>query len=393
MLPVNTQTVLVTGMSDIRRWIHGYNSDCLDIILDSSILEGPATERFINSLGYSVSGTRVITYRSGIFDGHLRTGSFVIVVGGGSCLDDVKLRIYLNSLGLKELPDLNARCGFLLLPELRHRAHLLAAIPTTLGTGSEVSQAAVAKKPGVRKLVLGVGLAPTIAWHNTDFLQSLPTSLLHEGALEIFARLLGTFVASQDDTHQPEDAVVRGYVHDMAPALMDGDLLKDSRWQENLLRIGARSHQAGVTYKRPPFGVKWWPIVNEICALTGERKIPVLSLVLPQILVRILEGDDRWGSAVRLRSIWSSFAENAGRDLPEDPVLGVASLLATNVRHSDYQSLCISALVERIMRAWGQGLPMFRGFESNELENLLEAALVPPPSRCLDRQPRTCPFQ
>lgn len=28
------------------------------------------------------------------------------------------------------------------------------------------------------------------------------------------------------------------------------------------------------------------------------------------------------------------------------------------------------------MRAWGEGLPMFRGFEGNELENLLEAALV-----------------
>ncbi|WP_376707112.1 iron-containing alcohol dehydrogenase [Trueperella abortisuis] len=377
MLPFNTQTVLLAGMSDLRRWIHGYNSDCLDIVLDSSILEGPAAERFISSLGHSGGDRRVITYRNGRFDGHLRTSSFVIVVGGGSCLDDVKLRIYLNSLGLTELPDLNERCGFLLLPELQHRAHLLAAIPTTLGTGSEVSQVAVAKKSGVRKLVLGAGLAPTIAWHNTDFLQSLPSSLLHEGVLEIFARLLGIFVASQDDTHQPEDAVVRGYVHDMAPALMDGDLLKDSRWQENLLRIGARSHQVGVTYKRPPFGVKWWPIVNEICALTGERKIPVLSLILPQMLVQILEGDDRWGSAVRLRSIWSSFVEIAGPGVSEDPVAGVATLLATDVRHLDLQSLCIPALVERILRAWGEGLPMFRGFESNELENLLEAALVP----------------
>lgn len=378
MLPVNTQTVLVAGVSDLRSWIHGYNSDFLDIVLDSSILEGSATESFINSLGHSVSDTRVITYRSGRLDGHFRTGSFVIVVGGGSCLDYVKLRIYLNSLGLTQLPDLNARCGFLLLPELQRRVHLLAAIPTTLGTGSEVSQVAVAKEQSVRKLVLGAGLAPTVAWHNTDFLQSLPSNILHEGVLEIFARLLGTFIASQDDTHQPEDAVVRGYVHGMAPALMDGDLLKDSRWQENLLRIGARSHQSGVTYKRPPFGVKWWPIVNEICALTGERKIPVLSMILPQILVRILEGDDRWGSAVRLRSIWSSFVENAGRDVPEDPVAGVTSLLAANVQHSDYQSLCIPALVERIMRAWGEGLPMFCGFESNELEDLLEAALAPP---------------
>lgn len=38
MLPINTQTVLVAGMSDLRRWIHGYNSDFLDIVLDSSIM-------------------------------------------------------------------------------------------------------------------------------------------------------------------------------------------------------------------------------------------------------------------------------------------------------------------------------------------------------------------
>lgn len=373
MIPFNTQTMLLRQSAELFYWLRHLNQGLVDIVIDESVFEQEATLKHLGIITTLVQDTRVVTYRGkGCFS--LRPSSFVVAIGGGTVLDDVKLRAYFDAFPT-EMPRHLARRGMVILPELPERPHIVAAIPTTLGTGSEASQVAILRGHGKRQLLLGDGLAPALAFHSPEFLEGLPGTLLSEGVLEILARLIGPYIGSRASSNV-EDATVRAYVSYMAPVLTNPELLVETVWKSDLLRIGARAHQAGVTGGRSPYGVKWWPIVNEICALTGDRKIPVLASVLPQIFARILAGDNRWGSSTQLYAIWKAIAFNAQGDLSHDPVVGLQELFSLHVPRADLSGIDTETLAHHVMRTWGGGSPMFQGFEYQDIANLLQDTIV-----------------
>jgi acetaldehyde dehydrogenase/alcohol dehydrogenase len=91
----------------------------------------------------------------------------IVAVGGGSVLDAAKaMRLFYESpaveLGELTLPFLDARKRVAHYPEIDHSVRL-AAVPTTAGTGSEVSPAAVLTAGGRKVTLVDYSLVPDLA--------------------------------------------------------------------------------------------------------------------------------------------------------------------------------------------------------------------------------------
>lgn len=118
-------------------------------------------------------------------------------IGGGSVMDTVKM------LMIKyEKPDENL---LMILPffgtlGLRQKVKYWIAIPTTSGTGSEVTQAAVltdmSRDPPKKLEVLNEELPADITILDTEFVKEMPPFLTMATGLDAFAHALGSYVSN-----------------------------------------------------------------------------------------------------------------------------------------------------------------------------------------------------
>ena len=86
----------------------------------------------------------------------------VIALGGGSAMDCAKAMVYFSGV-----------------------AAALIAIPTTSGSGSEVTDFAILTHNGVKHPLVDDALRPQIAILDSDLVQSLPKSLIADGGLHM----------------------------------------------------------------------------------------------------------------------------------------------------------------------------------------------------------------
>jgi acetaldehyde dehydrogenase/alcohol dehydrogenase len=126
----------------------------------------------------------------------------IVAVGGGSVIDAAKaMRLFHESpdLDLHELtlPFLDARKRVARYPQIAHDVRLVA-LPTTAGTGSEVSPAAVLTVDGRKATLVDYSLVPDVAVIEPRLTASMPRALTAdtgvdalthalEGAVSIFA--------------------------------------------------------------------------------------------------------------------------------------------------------------------------------------------------------------
>ncbi len=121
----------------------------------------------------------------------------IIAIGGGSVMDAAKV------IMLKyEKPETNL---YMLLPlgsplGLRKKIRYLIAIPTTSGTGSEVTNAAVLtdtnRTPYKKFEITWPELVPDIAILDTDFVEDMPPFLTKGTGLDALAHAVGSYVSN-----------------------------------------------------------------------------------------------------------------------------------------------------------------------------------------------------
>ena len=95
----------------------------------------------------------------------------IAALGGGSAMDCAKAMLYFSGLDAK-----------------------LAAIPTTSGSGSEVTDFAVLTHDGVKHPLVDPRLAPDIAILDDELLQELPKSLIADAGFDVLAHALEGYV-------------------------------------------------------------------------------------------------------------------------------------------------------------------------------------------------------
>ena len=118
----------------------------------------------------------------------------VIAVGGGSAIDAAKaIRLFHESpqLSLAELtlPFLDARKRVSQYPEVEHSLRLVA-VPTTSGTGSEVSPAAVLTAGGRKLTLVDYSLVPDIAIVDPRLTLTMPPALTADTGVDALTHAL-----------------------------------------------------------------------------------------------------------------------------------------------------------------------------------------------------------
>lgn len=298
-----------------------------------------------------------------------------VVIGGGAVLDRVKLA---TLPGPPTSRWADSRSGLVLPPPGPARPLPLVAVPTTLGTGSEASAVAVASRGHRRVLVMDRRLRPTAYAHDPAAYLTLPHAVLRHGLAEILSRLLGPYVgdpagdpltdalclAALERTVRAGDRLVTALDRDSRPSPAD---------LSELARIGAFAHSDHVQRPHHPWSVKLWALANESCAVTGVAKMPATEALWPAFWSAIRDGDTSLGSIERLHRAWLVVRSAHDQPLPSDPGDGIAHLLSHwgAVGAAHLQDVSIRSLVDRVVRAWGAGLPMYHGVSASSIDDVL----------------------
>jgi acetaldehyde dehydrogenase / alcohol dehydrogenase len=123
----------------------------------------------------------------------------IVAVGGGSVIDAAKaMRLFSENpeLTLRELtlPFLDARKRVAHYPEIEHRIQL-AAVPTTSGTGSEVSPAAVLTHEGRKVTLVDYSLVPDVAIVDPRLTLTLPPAATADTGIDALTHALEACVS------------------------------------------------------------------------------------------------------------------------------------------------------------------------------------------------------
>ncbi len=130
--------------------------------------------------------------------GHVKP-DLIVAVGGGSVLDAAKAMRLLTEhpeLSMRELslPFLDARKRVARYPSPQH-AMKLAAVPTTAGTGSEVSPAAVITSGGRKITLVDYSLVPDLAVVDPMLSASMPPSVTADTGIDALTHALEAAVS------------------------------------------------------------------------------------------------------------------------------------------------------------------------------------------------------
>ncbi|WNI16179.1 daptide-type RiPP biosynthesis dehydogenase [Actinacidiphila sp. ITFR-21] len=305
----------------------------------------------------------------------------VLAVGGGALLDQAKLAaVCAADPEAQRHLHAHGRSGLVTLPPRIRRNGTLAVVPTTLGTGSEISTGACLAGADRKRLVRGAALLPDLVLRDADVLTSLPPHLVREGVLEAFFRATGPYVG--DGTPAPGDAETVAVAARLAylgyavrHAAADG-AAPPPRLLLRIARLSAHSHRAALHGGRDPFAARGWFLANDLSSALGTRKTTAIAALLPPLWTAVTSGDTRWGAADRLTRLWGAVRAATGDTLPPDPATGIARLLA-DWRIEPRLSADgdrLTGIARRAVHAWGGGLPMLGGLDHRAVRDMLAAA-------------------
>ncbi len=125
----------------------------------------------------------------------------LVALGGGSCMDLAKAMVHFSKETVK-----------------------LIAIPSTSGSGSEVTDFSVLTHSGVKYPLISKDICPSVAILDSSLLQSLPKSLIADTGFDVLAHALESYVAknASDFTRMfAKEAFMRVYAK--LPASFGGD--------------------------------------------------------------------------------------------------------------------------------------------------------------------------
>lgn len=273
------------------------------------------------------------------------------------------------------------RAGWVSIPESTAGTTRLVAVPTTVGTGAELSSVACLDDDRGKRLVEGACLLPDVAVLDPAATRTLPVRLLLEGVFEALSRTIGPYAGSRDgspfeDGLAETTATCLAALGHRVRACEAAGQPVDDRVRLEIARSSGFSHSYWMILEREPFAYKAWFLAAELSHAAGCRKVPALAGLLPPLWRRILDGETVLGSASRLRRIWQRVADAGGVEpLPGDPVAGVAAL-ARRWGIEPPAGFDRGAVVRGALRRWGAGLPMLAGVSPALLTDIVDDSIL-----------------
>jgi NADP-dependent alcohol dehydrogenase len=349
-----------------------------------AVLYDPAVEPLLAGLGRSFASRAV--HRPPTFGDVEATaawlaerhGAPLLAVGGGSVLDLAKLAAVAatSPLAVARLRRWSQRAGFAVLPAGTERTRSLTAVPTTIGTGAEVSAVAcVDSGHGHRSLVYSRAFRPDLAVLDPAATRTLPLQLVREGALEALLRVAGPEVASPSAM-----PMARLEAHDLARRLAHAlDACRDGAGDElrlELAQLSGATHRGWALTGRSPYPSPLWFVANELSMVLRVTKMAATTLLLPPWLQRVADGDARWGHRERLADLWTSLAgAPPERDVARQTRAQLARWRLTPSLDAPQPGAAREA-AQRAVARWGGKLPMLGRFGIEDIVSLTGQALA-----------------
>lgn len=397
-------TQVAYGIGGLAKWLPLQGGRSLTILADPAVAESQAVARVREGAAWAgrtveclvPSGPGTLESVTALAE-RLRESELVVAVGGGTILDQAKLAVLLGSHpAVRDRLAVRHRSGLVLLPAEAEPRIPVVTVPTTVGTGSELSGGACLSTAQGKRLVLGSGLQPDVAVLDPVATSTLPVELLAEGVLEVLFRVAGMYTGDPQEL-PTEDAFVLTLVDRMVrlgtelartrrAGLAPGDQLR-----LEIAKLSGVSHSQWFNLGRDPCACKGWYLGNELSSGLGRRKMTAAAAVLGPLWQRVVEGDARWGSAPRLHRLWRTVteahqAQSGGAPLPADPVEGVAALLDDwQIEHRvEATAEQIDRIARATTRAWGDGLPTLGALTLADVRHVMaQAVRVPQPAAAL----------
>jgi acetaldehyde dehydrogenase/alcohol dehydrogenase len=207
----------------------------------------------------------------------------IVAVGGGSVMDAAKaMRLFSESpeTTLRELslPFLDARKRVASYPKTKHEVTLVA-VPTTAGTGSEVSPAAVISSGGRKITLVDYSLVPDIAIIDPTLSMTMPPALTAETGIDALTHALEAAVSIFASPYTDAFCVQAArLIFDALPqAYTDGNDIKARTAMANAATI------AGLAFSNAFVGVNH-ALAHALGARFGLAHGLANGIVLPHVL-------------------------------------------------------------------------------------------------------------
>ena len=209
----------------------------------------------------------------------------VVALGGGSAMDCAKAMVYFSGMDIR-----------------------LVAVPTTSGSGSEVTDFAILTHDGVKHPLVDGKLTPDVAILDAELLKELPKSLIADSGFDVLSHALEALVAK--NASPVTDALARDAfrtVFSLLPRSWDGD-------QSVRQRIHTAATMAGMAFSQAGLG---------LChamshSLGGQFHIPhgrLNAILLPEIIGCNSAAGDKYAVLAREAGLGGSADALAVRNL------------------------------------------------------------------------------
>jgi NADP-dependent alcohol dehydrogenase len=385
-------TQVAYGIAGLAKWLPLRPGSSMTILADAAVADVEVVTRVEECATWAGRGVeRVVLSAPGTLENvtaladRLRDSELVVAVGGGSLMDQAKLAVLLASdPAVLDRLSVRHRSGLVLLSAASDPRIPLVTVPTTVGTGSELSGAVCLGTAQGKRLVLGNGLQPEVAVLDPVATRTLPVDLLAEGVLEVLFRVAGMYAGDHQEL-PTEDAFALALVDrlvrlgsELEEARQAG-VAPGDRLRLEIAKLSGTSHNPWLNLGRDPCACKGWYLANELSTGLGLRKMTAAAALLPPLWRRIAAPDPRWGSARRLERLWQ-VVRSARAALPADPVDGIGALMdAWQVgRGIDTTSGRIEEIARATTLAWGDGLPTLGALTLADVRQVMAEAVRTP---------------
>lgn len=392
----SSPTTLSVGLAAARDWLR--DQEHVVLVVDHAVMTGavvttltgwlrerggPALTRYVTaaptvaSLAELTREVEAVTARTG-------TAPAVLAVGGGATIDLATLVALCHgqprAWGLVTAPQ---RSGLVLVPRELMRTLPVAVVPTTMGTGAELSSSACVDTAEGRRLVVGEAMRPDLAVLDAAATQTLPVDLVAEAVLEALFRVTSMMIGDAADRPVEDPltvalAVALARAGDAVARHRDaGEVPADLRL--DVAKLSGLTQGGWLSLGRNRYAATGWYIATELSTGVGCRKVAAVARILPAHWHLVSRGHAAWGDSGRLDRLWSHLRDAADGPLPRDPASGLAELL----RHWSIEPTRelstdeVDTITRRTVRSWGSGLPMLHGLRSADVRELLRIAYTP----------------
>ena len=195
---------LVVGKGSVRKLpsvlMENWRADKILVITDAGIREAGLLDRLLSVMGENFvievyddvpPDTSLVVVNRGAELYKSFGAKTVVALGGGSVLDTAKGVCMVVSSGVSDISELQGVDVF------NKRTVPFVAIPTTCGTGSEVTKVAVIedREKGIKLAFASQAVFPDVAILDGDFVETLPAKILAATAMDALTHAVESYTS------------------------------------------------------------------------------------------------------------------------------------------------------------------------------------------------------